>query len=461
MIYLPGIGYLVSTTLFIVGLKYLSIPSKAARGNSIAAIGMIIAVAVTLMGFSLDDWHLNKAVILILALAGGTVLGRIMSNKVEMTKMPQLISLFNATGGVCAMLIGISEVFHSPDEGLSPLMLSLVWLSVSIGAMSLTGSLIAIQKLSNKWKSGMNLRVKRFSRWLPILIIVVATMEFLDPSGFSVSMVTILISFLALAYGVTFVWPIGGADMPVVISLLNALTGIATALTGVLFDNKIMMAGGIFVGAAGVILTLMMCKAMNRSLISVLLGAKASGSSGTSEVAEIVETSVAELTTQIAFARKVAIVPGYGLAVAQAQQFCGQLQKSLLDRSTEVDFIIHPVAGRMPGHMNVLLAEADIDYEHLFEMSEVNDHMDNYDIVLVVGANDVVNPAAERNPNSPIYGMPIIKVHNARQVVVVKRSMNTGYAGIENELFSEPNCKLLFGDAKMVLKDVLTELKHL
>ncbi|GGH64880.1 NAD(P)(+) transhydrogenase (Re/Si-specific) subunit beta [Phaeocystidibacter marisrubri] len=461
MMYVPSIGYLVSTTLFIVGLKYLSIPSKAAKGNSVAAIGMVLAVAVTLLGFSMDDWHVNKAIILILAIGAGVFLGRSMSRRVEMTRMPQLISLFNATGGACAMLIGISETMNSTEEGLPPLMLSLIWLSVSIGAMSLTGSLVAIQKLSNKWKLKVGPRVRRLNRILPLLITAIAVVALLGISGYSTSMVTVMISLLALLYGVTFVWPIGGADMPVVISLLNALTGVATALTGVLFDNKIMIAGGIFVGAAGLILTLMMCKAMNRPLINVLLGAKNSSSTGSSASSEIVETSVAEVTTQMAFAQKVAIIPGYGLAVAQAQQLCGQLQKSLLARTTEVDFIIHPVAGRMPGHMNVLLAEADIDYEHLYEMSDVNDQMNAYDMVLVVGANDVVNPAAERNEDSPIYGMPIIKAHEAKQVVVVKRSMNTGYAGIENELFSEPNCKLLFGDAKLILKDILTELKHL
>jgi NAD(P) transhydrogenase subunit beta len=262
---------------------------------------------------------------------------------------------------------------------------------------------------------------------------------------------------------VLFVLPIGGADMPVVISLLNSLTGVATALAGILYGNNIMIAGGIFVGAAGILLTLLMCNAMNRSIFAVI-GGKFNGSgvvSDDDEELDIKATTLGETATKLAFAQKVAIIPGYGLAVAQAQHLCSQLQGILEEKDTEVHYIIHPVAGRMPGHMNVLLAEADVHYDKLKEMDEVNDAMNEYDIAIVIGANDVVNPAAEQDENSPIYGMPIIKAYNAREVVVIKRGMNKGYAGVENRLFGYDNCQLLFSDAKVALSGLINELKVL
>jgi NAD(P) transhydrogenase subunit beta len=273
-----------------------------------------------------------------------------------------------------------------------------------------------------------------------------------------------VLAIVALIYGSVFVLPIGGADMPVVISLLNSFTGVATALAGVMFHNILMISGGIFVGSAGVLLTLLMCTAMNRSLWNVLAGSfKGNGSVSAvdGEEMEIKSTSIGELATNLAFANKVAIIPGYGLAVAQAQHLCTQLEQVLESKGVEVNYIIHPVAGRMPGHMNVLLAEADVHYDKLKEMEEVNDHMSQYDVAIVIGANDVVNPAAENDMSSPIYGMPIIKAYESRQVVVIKRSMNKGYAGVENSLFGEENCYLLFADAKVALSGIIAELKTL
>jgi NAD(P) transhydrogenase subunit beta len=278
----------------------------------------------------------------------------------------------------------------------------------------------------------------------------------------SLSTEVLILSAFAILYGFFFVLPIGGADMPVVISLLNSLTGIATALAGFVFGNLIMVTGGIFVGASGVLLTVMMCNAMNRSLWKVLSGKfKSSGVQTTDEEIEIQQTTIGESATMLAFANKIAIIPGYGMAVAQAQHLCNQLEKILEENDTEVHYIIHPVAGRMPGHMNVLLAEADVHYNKLKEMEEVNQQMNQYDVAIVIGANDVINPAAEQDEHSPIYGMPIIKAYNAGNVIVIKRGMSKGYAGVENKLFGYSNCKLLFSDAKKALSEIINELKNL
>ena len=279
--------------------------------------------------------------------------------------------------------------------------------------------------------------------------------------NFSIIQYTIALVLISLLYGVLFVLPIGGADMPVVISLLNAVTGIATAFAGALYSNKVMLAGGIIVGAAGVLLTVMMCQAMNRSLWKVLTGSfKAKNATqGDEKEQEIIETSISETALQLSLAKKVAIIPGYGLAVAQAQHLCKQIEKLLTEKEIEVHYIIHPVAGRMPGHMNVLLAEAAVEYNVLKEMDDVNDEMNTYDLALIIGANDVVNPAAEQNSDSPIYGMPIIKAYKCASSIVLKRGMSKGYAGVQNELFNTKTCKLLFGDAKHSLQQIINELK--
>lgn len=452
-------GYLSSTLLFVVGLKFLSHPRRAALGNTIAAGAMILAVGLTAYNGLTNGWSGLPLLIAVLSVALGLWIGKRMSDRIEMTRMPQLISLFNATGGGCAVLLGIAESHQS--QGSAPfLQEGLVFVSVVIGGLSATGSIVAYAKLAGRLR-GDGGRVASFlAKALPavivLLFVAIYTTGYAIPSLYT----ALMLATLALLYGVFFVWPIGGADMPVVISLLNALTGVATAVTGVAYDNRIMLAGGVFVGAAGILLTLMMCKAMNRSLWQVFLGGGGSGLEPEDEEGgHILTTTAPETAMQLAFASKIAVIPGYGLAVSQAQSLCGQLYRMLNERQIQTDFIIHPVAGRMPGHMNVLLAEADIPYESLVEMEEVNDHMAEYDLVLIIGANDVVNPAAEWKEDSPIYGMPIIRAHQSKKVVVVKRGMSAGYSGLRNELFYHENCRLLFGDARAVLRDVISQVK--
>lgn len=461
MIALVNISYLIAMLSFILGLKFLSSPSKAKHGNILAGTGMVLAVIVTLIsqffGFSVS---INLLLIL-LAIVTGTIVGKRMSDRVEMTAMPQLVSLFNAMGGGCAMLLGIMEArLGSPPSSAS---LILLWSGLIIGAASFSGSVIAYRKLAGKQKDKRTRMIMYVSRIFLVSFLVIPGLYLTNLLPLGLVSVTLILSALALVYGILFVLPIGGADMPVVISLLNSLTGIATALAGILYNNTIMIAGGIFVGAAGILLTLLMCNAMNRSIFAVI-GGKFNGSgvsSGDEEEIEIKATSIGETATKLAFAQKVAIVPGYGLAVAQAQHLCSQLQAILEEKDTEVHYIIHPVAGRMPGHMNVLLAEADVHYDKLKEMDLVNDEMNEYDVTIVIGANDVVNPAAEQDENSPIYGMPIIKAYNSREVVVIKRGMSKGYAGVENRLFGYDNCQLLFSDAKVALSGLINELKVL
>jgi NAD(P) transhydrogenase subunit beta len=456
------ISYYLSMLSFIVGLKYLSSPLKAKRGNIIAAIGMIIAVLTTIFSVYIGKSFNLNFILIILAIFLGTIIGKRMSDKAEMTKMPQLVSYFNAMGGGCALLLGILEAqqIHSNNRSAEIVLL----IAMMIGASSFSGSIIAFLKLSGKQKDKKSIFVMLLSRTILLSIITIPILASFDILAISLLQEVGILAVLACFYGVVFVLPIGGADMPVVISLLNSFTGLATALAGVMFHNIIMIAGGIFVGAAGVLLTLLMCNAMNRSLFSVLAGKfKKSTHIGNSNGVEleIQVTTIGETASKLAFANKVAIIPGYGLAVAQAQHLCNQLEIILENRGVEVEYIIHPVAGRMPGHMNVLLAEADVNYHKLKEMEEVNDEMSSYDVAIVLGANDVVNPAAELDEHSPIFGMPIIKAYNAQSVIVVKRGMSKGYAGVENKLFEYENCSLLFSDAKIALADIINELKSL
>lgn len=450
---------------FIVGLKFLSSPQLAKLGNIIAGTGMTLAIVVTIIHTFYGGPVTINLILIILAVLLGTVLGKRMSDKAEMTRMPQLVSYFNAMGGGCALLLGIIEgqqLYHSPEVNRTGEVILMT--AMMIGATSFSGSIIAYRKLSGKQKDIRTRFVSISSRLLLLAMISVPFLVSFQVLPLNLIQEIIVLGTLASLYGIVFVFPIGGADMPVVISLLNSLTGVATAFAGIMFHNLLMISGGIFVGSAGVLLTLLMCKAMNRSLWNVLAGNFKGASIGTDSSApeiEIKRTSVGELATNLAFANKVAIIPGYGLAVAQAQHLCTQLEQVLEAKGVEVDYIIHPVAGRMPGHMNVLLAEADVHYDKLKEMEEVNDQMAQYDLSIVIGANDVVNPAAETDASSPIYGMPIIKAYNSRQVVVIKRGMSKGYAGVENNLFGEDNCNLLFADAKEALSGVIGELKTL
>lgn len=457
---LVHISYLIAMLGFVIGLKFLSSPSRAKNGNLIAAAGMAIAVIATLVGqFYGVEISVLKLSLIFIAIIAGHLVGKRMSDKVEMTEMPQLISFFNAMGGGCAMLLAVIESRIDATPPASSL--SLLWAGLIIGAASFSGSIVAYRKLSGKQKDKKAAWIMWTSRLLLMVFIAAPILYINGILPQELELLTYALLVLGLVYGVIFVLPIGGADMPVVISLLNSLTGVATALAGILYENSIMIAGGIFVGAAGVLLTLLMCNAMNRSLLAVIGGKfKASkGPVGEEEEIEIKTTSFGEVATKLAFAQKVAIIPGYGLAVAQAQHLCKQLQSLLEGKETEVHYIIHPVAGRMPGHMNVLLAEADVHYDILKEMDSVNDEMNSYDLAIIIGANDVVNPAAETDEHSPIYGMPIIRAYNCREVVVIKRGMAKGYAGVENKLFGYDNCQLLFADAKDALTGITNELK--
>jgi len=451
--------YFIAILAFLGGLKFLSNPKKAKIGNTIAAIGMMSAIVISIFSYQSKLLSSTNYILIIGMLLFGTLIGRYLSKKVKMTQMPQLVSFFNASGGACAFLLGISEA--NQLNNFSSIEKVILLIGTVTGAIAASGSIIALRKLSGKAKDRRSQLLKVSSKLalLTILLLTIAT----GMNWFPISFLqyTLTLVGLALVYGVLFVLPIGGADMPVVISLLNAVTGIATAFAGALYSNKVMLAGGIIVGAAGILLTIMMCRAMHRSLWKVLTGSfKTIGLSSTTEKEQpIIETNISETALQLSLANKVAIIPGYGLAVAQAQHLCKQIEKILTEKEVEVHYIIHPVAGRMPGHMNVLLAEASVEYDALKEMDEVNEQMETYDVALIIGANDVVNPAAENNPESPIYGMPIIKAYKCASTFVLKRGMNKGYAGVQNELFNAKGCKLLFGDAKLSLQQVINELK--
>ena len=466
--------YLVGSVTFILGLKMLSNPATARRGNLVAAFGMGVAIIGTIFLYRNGETgeHLHNYAWIFGGLAIGGVIGTLAARRVKMTAMPEMVSLFNGMGGACAALISLVEFNHLSKElavnnsaeyisKVQPTVLIIV-LGLIIGSVSFAGSMIAWGKLNGRVKdfsfTGLNV--------LNLILLAVA----LGAGAYLViqpqhSLLLYGILAIALMYGVLFVMPIGGADMPVVISLLNSFTGVAAACGGFLYDNKVMLTGGILVGAAGTLLTILMCKAMNRSLKNVLIGSFGVGSktaaAGSKDQGLYKEISLSDAATIMSYANKVMIVPGYGLAVAQAQHACHELEKVLTEKGVEVKYAIHPVAGRMPGHMNVLLAEADVSYEKLMEMEEANDEFKTTDVVLILGANDVVNPAAKNDPASPIYGMPILEVELAKNIIVNKRSMKPGYAGIENDLFFQPKTSMLFGDAKKVLQDLLGEIKNL
>ena len=491
--------YLIASVTFILGLKMLSHPESARRGNLVAAAGMAIGIFGTIFLFEHNvdgvSVHLNNTLLIFVALAIGAVVGFISAKKIQMTAMPEMVSLFNGMGGACAMLISLIEFNHYLHtampavngtiylrEELTTVSAIAIIAGLVIGSVSFAGSIIAwgklrglIKDISFTGQRNLNMAL------LLILLSAVAVFIFKTPvaGGDAVTTVTgssspwaltnfhiyLFYSILALSllYGVLFVLPIGGADMPVVISLLNSFTGVAAACAGFMYNNQAMLTGGILVGAAGTLLTILMCKAMNRSLLNVIIGswggAAAAAGAATQDHGAYKEISLSDAAMVMSFANKVMIVPGYGLAVAQAQHTCHELEKILEDKGVDVKYAIHPVAGRMPGHMNVLLAEADVNYEKLLEMEQANDEFKTCDVVLILGANDVVNPAAKKDPASPIYGMPILEVEQSKTVIVNKRSMKPGYAGIENDLFYQPKTSMLFGDAKKVLQDLCAEIK--
>ena len=456
------LSYLIGSVTFIMGLKMLSHPDTARKGNLIAAAGMIIAIFATIFLYEHDGQRLHNYAWIFGALVLGTIVGTMAAKKVQMTAMPEMVSLFNGMGGACAMLISLVE-YNKPEVKETGTML-VIALGMMIGTVSFAGSVIAWGKLNGRIKDrtipgGQVINFIIFAGLIALVIMVVG--------GIMPEMHGLFYGILALAalYGVLFVMPIGGADMPVVISLLNSFTGVAAAFGGFLYNNPVMLTGGILVGSAGTILTILMCKAMNRSLKNVLIGSfggqKAGPAGEAKEQGNFKEISLNDTAVLMAYAQKVMIIPGYGLAVAQAQHACHELEKVLEEKGVEVMYGIHPVAGRMPGHMNVLLAEADVPYEKLLEMEDANEQMSTTNVVLILGANDVVNPAAKEDPSSPIFGMPILEVEKAEHVIVNKRSMKPGYAGIENELFFRPKTSMLFGDAKKVLQSLVTELKQL
>jgi len=457
-----SVCYLIGSISFIIGLKMLSHPATARKGNLVSAAGMSIAILGTLFLYRDGDIQLHNYTWIAGALLIGSVIGAVSARKVKMTAMPEMVSLFNGMGGLCAALISIVEFARlTPADSDLRLLASLA--GMVIGSVSFTGSMIAYGKLSGKIKDHSFRGQHVFN--LLVLAVILVLGAFLDTRSVGTPAVYFnIILVLAVIYGVLFVLPIGGADMPVVISLLNSFTGIATACGGFLYNNPVMLTGGILVGSAGAILTILMCKAMNRSLQNVLIGsfgktAQAAGATG--EHGAYKEISVSDAAMVMGYAHKVMIVPGYGLAVAQAQHACHDLEKLLRDKGVDVKYAIHPVAGRMPGHMNVLLAESDVSYDELLELEPANDQFPTTDVVLVLGANDVVNPAAENDPTSPIFGMPVLQAWKAKLVIVNKRSMRPGYAGIENELFFLPNTSMLFGDAKAVLQQLIAEIKEL
>ncbi|WP_298555995.1 NAD(P)(+) transhydrogenase (Re/Si-specific) subunit beta [uncultured Algibacter sp.] len=457
-----SIVYLIATVTFIVGLKKLGHPDTAKSGNLIAAGGMGFAIVGTIFIHDLEVPTLIYVLIGV-AILVGSIIGGLIAVKVEMTKMPELVSLFNGFGGASAALIGIVEYGNADIKGISAAIITTILSAIIIGAITFSGSLIAWGKLNGTVKSVVKIpQYNIVNNVFFIAIVALGTYVVIGSIDSQILLYALLVG--GLVYGILFVLPIGGADMPVVISLLNSLTGIAAAITGVLYDNMVMLVGGILVGSAGIILTVAMCKAMNRTLASVIFGsftANASVEGVNKTLGSIKSTTASDSAIMMNYASNVVIVPGYGLAVAQAQHVIHELEELLTQKGVNVKYAIHPVAGRMPGHMNVLLAESNVEYNMLVEMDDINPQFNNTDVVLVVGANDVVNPAAHNDPASPIYGMPILDVENAKHIIVNKRSMKAGYAGIENELFYNSKTAMLFGDAKDTLTDLVAELKNM
>ncbi|HEY5470159.1 MAG TPA: NAD(P)(+) transhydrogenase (Re/Si-specific) subunit beta [Bacteroidales bacterium] len=462
-------SYLIASVLFILGLKMLSHPLTAKRGNLFAAMGMGLAITTTILFHQNNGKPISNIGLILAAIAIGSIIGWLSAKKVRMTAMPQLVSLFNGMGGAVAALISLLEFPNISSDliaksGMANGYVLVILLGLIIGSVSLAGSIVAYGKLDG-WIGDIRIKAMRFVN-LAILAVLLGFIVYImtrDVSASAELTPLIYIMFiLSLVYGVLFVMPIGGADMPVVISLLNSFTGAAAAMGGFLYHNQAMLTGGILVGSAGTILTILMCKAMNRSLFNVIVGAfGGGGASGVATTGSVKIISVSDAAVLLGYSRKVVIVPGYGLAVAQAQHICHELDKVLGEKGVEVKYAIHPVAGRMPGHMNVLLAEADVPYEQLIESDEINPDLPNTDVLVVIGANDVVNPAAEDDPSSPIYGMPIIKARDAKNIIVMKRGMGKGYAAIENMLFFNDKTRMLFGDAKSTLQNLVSEIKNL
>jgi NAD(P) transhydrogenase subunit beta len=455
--------YLITIVAFVLALHYLSSPATARRGNQIGAIGMIVAVIVTWIRIGTTSWW---AIVIGMLIGGG--FGAVAARRVKMTAMPQMVALFNGVGGGAAALIALSELHHIlPEPGTPKVDISLgIVLSAIIGSISFSGSMVAFAKLQ-ELVSGRPITYPGQQFVNGALFIGALACGITLVTGVQEEWLLWVTVAASLLFGVLFVLPIGGADMPVVISLLNAFTGLAVAATGFELENNVLIVSGMLVGASGTLLTLMMSRAMNRSVANVLFGAFGQVSESAAAVAagqgggSVRSASAEDVAIMLAYANKVVFVPGYGLAVAQAQHDLRQLADLLEEKGVEVSYAIHPVAGRMPGHMNVLLAEANVPYPQLHELDEANAEFPRTDVAVVVGANDVVNPDARNNQSSPIYGMPILDVDDAKTVVVLKRSMNPGFAGIENPLFYNPKTAMLFGDAKDSIVTLAQDVKAL
>ena len=451
--------YLVTSACFILGIKFLGSPKTARRGNQIAAFGMLVGIVTTAVTQTGISWAYVAPTI-----AVGTVVGAVASRAVRMTAMPQMVAMFNGMGAGAAGLIGLSDYLHPGRSGGTPDTYALVavLLSCLIGSLSFTGSAVAFGKLQGII-SGRAITFPFQKPFNGVILLVIVAMGVALVAGVQSSALFLVFVALALLLGVLFVIPVGGADMPVIVSLLNSFTGTAAAMAGFVLGNYMLIVAGAIVGASGFILTQLMSKAMNRSLFNVLfagVGATSGAIAAGADDRPIHSASADDLAPILAFANQVVIVPGYGLAVARAQHDVKELGDELEKRGVTVKYGIHPVAGRMPGHMNVLLAEADVPYSQLKEMDEINPEMGRTDVAIVIGANDVVNPAAKDQPGSPIYGMPIINVDEAKTVVVMKRSMASGFAGIDNPLFYEPKTLMYFGDAHESVGKLLAAVKE-
>jgi len=442
--------YVIAAALFIFGLKLLGHPSTARKGNALSSLAMLLAIVVTLLDLNIVSYQL-----IIIAMIAGSVVGIFAARMIAMTAMPEMVSLLNGIGGLASLFVAWSTM-AAPTK-MSVFILVVTYLALLIGGVTFSGSLVAWGKLSERIVGRpIMFRGQALVNLLVVLAVITSGVMFvlfpLQPEYLYVAIA------LSLLFGVMLVIPIGGADMPVVISLLNSYSGLAACAAGFALHNNLLIVAGSLVGASGIILTQIMCKAMNRSLVNVLF----SGFQSVSNEKMVIEGEVKALSADDAYyvleaAQSVVVIPGYGMAVAQAQHAMKELQLLLENNGAEVAYAIHPVAGRMPGHMNVLLAEADVSYEQLFEMDEINKRIENFDVAIVIGANDVVNPAAREMKGSPIYGMPVINADLAKNVFVLKRGMASGFAGVDNPLFFKPNCRMVFGDAKETLNNIIRQ----
>ena len=454
-----NLSYILAAILFIFGIKMLGKADTAKRGNLLSSVGMLLAVLVTLLGKELSY------PLVIAGLALGSVIGFVAAKRVQMTGMPELVALFNGFGGLASLLVGLAEYYKLPlDKVLPSFTASVTVLAILIGGITFTGSIYAWGKLSGKL-GGRALSFKgqkAFNALLALGIIAAGVVFSISPGSELAHSILITVLVLSLLLGIFAVMPIGGGDMPVVISLLNSCSGLAACAAGFVINNNVLVVAGCLVGASGMILTVIMCKAMNRTLLNVLIsgfGATAQAS-GTKSTGELKPISPEDAYYILEAAKNVIIIPGYGMAVAQAQHAVKELGALLEENDCEVRFAIHPVAGRMPGHMNVLLAEADVPYEQLAEMDDINPMIEMVDVAIVIGANDVVNPAASNDETSPIYGMPIIEAHKAKTTFCLKRGKGAGFSGLENQLFSAPKTRMIYGDAKATVTSMVAQFKE-